>query len=153
MKRKNLITLSIFSLILMLFFSGCANRVQTNGYFVDKYLVEQKILPNHTTEATVIKNLGSPTVMSSFGDRTFYYMGRKYNKKAFLNPVLIDQMIVAISFDDDHRVKEIKHYNDAKEIEYDNTDTPFKGNDMSALEQLLGNIGRFNTPSSRKPGL
>ena len=61
-------------------------------------------------------------------------------------PDILDQKVVAISFDDAGRVKNIRTYGleDAREIEPVARTTPTGGREITVLEQLVGNLGRFS---------
>ena len=53
---------------------------------------------------------------------------------------------MAIEFDEQGTVSRIDRHdlNGAREIDLVDRETPTSGNEMSVLEQFLGNIGRFN---------
>ena len=53
---------------------------------------------------------------------------------------------MAIEFDEQGTVSRIDRHdlNGAREIDLVDRETPTSGNELSVLEQFLGNIGRFN---------
>jgi outer membrane protein assembly factor BamE (lipoprotein component of BamABCDE complex) len=66
---------------------------------------------------------------------------------------VIDQQVVAISFDkQSEKVKDIKRYGlkDGKQVAFVERETPTRGKELTVLEQLFGNFGRFNGDANRK---
>lgn len=155
MKSIKTVMINLMFFFLTTILVSCSKQTYTNGYFYDKAKAEKNISANKTNESEVIKILGTPTAVSNFGDRTFFYIGRKYEKESFLNPNLKEQSLISIAFNQNHIVKNIKYLNAAnsREVVYETAETPFQGNSMSVLEQLFGNIGKFTAPGSKKPGI
>ena len=151
---KTLILLLMSSLLLV----SCSKNLEKNGYsFGDLGDTEQKISaikPGKTNEIEVLKSLGSPSSMSNFGEDTFYYMQRLTERKAFFRPKLVNQRIVTITFDENHVVKAVNHYdiNHSQKLIYDRETTVIKGNEMKVIEQLVRNFGRFNVRNPQKVG-
>ena len=85
--------------------------------------------------------------MSTFEDNTWYYVGQKSEQLAFLKPEVIERKVLVISFDETGLVGETKTYTlaDAREIDPVGRETPTEGRDLTILQQLFGNIGRFPT--------
>lgn len=138
-------------LISVLFFSlgGCIKTLKQVGYTIKSEDVT-KIKPNKTRKAFVKKLLGSPSATSKYGDETWYYISTTYEYKAFLDPKIKEQDIVAVAFNGDHTVSSVKKYNkdDAINVEISQDATPTEGHDDSIIGQLLGNVGRFNSHPS-----
>jgi len=98
--------------------------------------------------------LGSPSTTSTFQQWgvTWYYISKETEAVAFLAPETIDQQVLAISFDKENKVSQIKRYGlkDGKEVAFVGRETPTKGKELTFLEQLFGNFGKFNDSSGRK---
>ncbi len=145
--------------VLTLALAACTGRVDTRGNFADPEAVSQ-ITPGESTRGTVEDLLGSPTTVATFNDQTWYYIGRKTEKFAFFEPEVLEQQVVAIHFDPTGLVEDVKIYGpeDSREVELVERTTPTAGRELTALQQLFGNIGRFNTdsapavPGARVPG-
>jgi outer membrane protein assembly factor BamE (lipoprotein component of BamABCDE complex) len=61
---------------------------------------------------------------------------------------------VKISFSDTDFVDTIALVeNDPVDVPTNNRITPTSGNEVTALQQILGNIGKFNPPEQGNPGL
>jgi outer membrane protein assembly factor BamE (lipoprotein component of BamABCDE complex) len=126
--------------------ASCTGRVDTRGNLADPEVVSQ-ITPGESTRGTVEDLLGSPTTIATFNDQTWYYIGRKTEKFAFFRPEVLEQQVVAIHFDPDGVVDDVKLYGpeDAREVELVDRATPTAGKELSFLQQIFGNLGRFNT--------
>ncbi len=92
--------------------------------------------------------LGSPSTVSTYGHTTWYYINERKETLAFYAAEVADQNVVAIHFDENDRVREIEHYNksQSKPVEFVTKETPTEGHEMTIMEQMLGNFGRFNAP-------
>lgn len=142
---KNIGSLGL--LIAALFtFSGCIKTVQNVGYTFDEKEVES-LEAGTTRKVSVEKRMGSPSAKSTYGDETWYYISTEYESIAFLKPKVKNQSVLAISFDNDETIKEIKRFSkdDIQNIKLSGDYTRTEGHDVGMLGQLLGNVGRFNT--------
>ena len=92
--------------------------------------------------------LGSPSARSSYGDTTWYYITSTEEVRGAFAPKTIDQKVTAITFDDQNLVKDISRYDikDGKPVAIVSRETPSEGHKMTFIEQMLGNVGRFNAP-------
>lgn len=147
---------SLALVALALALASCTGRIDTRGNMADPEVVSQ-ITPGDSTRGTVEDLLGTPTAVATFDDRTWYYIGRKTEKFAFFEPEVLEQQVVAIHFDSSGVVEEVKVYgpDDAREVELVDRTTPTAGKELTALQQIFGNLGRFNSegaPQSAPPG-
>ncbi len=144
MLGRNARTLAVAGLALAI--ASCTGRVDTRGNLADAEAVSQ-ITPGESTRGTVEDLLGSPTTVATFNDRTWYYIGRKTEKVAFFEPEVLEQQVVAVHFDPSGLVEEVKIYgkDDAREFELVERTTSTAGKELTVLQQLFGNLGRFNT--------
>lgn len=137
------LSLSCLSISLM----ACTPTQSTRGNIVEDFRV-QEITPGISTKTNVLKSLGSPTTMSPFDDNVWYYIGQKMEKKGIFDPKVVDEQVIVVAFDADGIVDTMEEIN-AERIDVpkvrDKTKTG--GNDITILEQLLGNVGRFNKPA------
>ena len=74
-------------------------------------------------------------------------MSERTERTAFFEPELLERKIVALVFDDRGVVEDIVTYteNDKQEVELVSRVTPTAGNELSIIQQLFGNVGRFAT--------
>ncbi len=132
---------------LCLALAACSNEITVRGNMPD---VEDVIAiePGITTRSEVARLLGSPSTVSSFRDRTWYYIGQKQTKFAFLDPDILERSVLVVQFDDVGTVEDTTIYTleDGQYVELVSRETPTEGREFSLLQQLLGNIGRFEVP-------
>jgi len=125
--------------------AGCSATVDQRGNLPDKEKLAQ-IQPGATTRDEVVKILGTPSSTGVFDDKSWYYISRKTKQVSFLNPDLLDQQVYVINFDGRGVVASIDHkgLQDGRYIEPAPGATPAPGRELTFIEQVLGNVGRFN---------
>lgn len=133
------------ALAALLVLAGCSNPVDQRGNLPEKEALDQ-IKPGVTDKATVTRLLGSPSSVAAFEPNTWYYVSQKTQEVAFFKPELLDQEVVAIDFDKDGVVRDIRHrgLKDRQQITPNPNATPAPGREFSFLEQLIGNFGKFS---------
>ncbi|MBL8640890.1 MAG: outer membrane protein assembly factor BamE [Alphaproteobacteria bacterium] len=141
---------NVFLILLILSFSilsGCTPMSATRGNLLEDYQVKE-ILPGVDGKDDVIRKIGSPTTVSTFDDNTWYYMGQKTKKKGIMDPKVVSEKIVIISFaPTTGKVLNIQEQKDARQdIPLVQRTTPVSGNDFTFVQQMLGNVGKFNRP-------
>jgi len=143
---------TILFMVVACILSGCFKTIASAGYTFDDTAI-QKIIPGESRQSVVEQFLGSPSTKSDFGTETWYYMARRYSYQAFFKPVLVEQRVVAIEFQNGV-VSAIRKYatSDAKDITFVRKKTPAEGHDVGIAGQLLGNVGRFNSKGHKVPG-
>jgi outer membrane protein assembly factor BamE (lipoprotein component of BamABCDE complex) len=121
-------------------------RVENRGYIETKPIKDS--IQVGTTREEVRRVLGSPSTMSSYPPETWYYISRERETVAFLAPELTEQKVARIEFDAAGRVSKFENFGTdaARDMDYVERKTPTEGRSLGLMEQLLGNLGRFNTP-------
>jgi len=102
-----------------------------------------------------VRLIGSPSAVATFNTNVWYYVSQRQETWALLRPELAEQKVLQITFNDAGRVQDIKQFglNEAKEIDMVSRATPTAGRELTFMEQILGNIGRFSGPrQSGNPG-
>lgn len=131
-------------LVLGIAVMACEPKVVEHG---SSNLAEKagNIFPGQSTEFDVTQQLGTPATKSQFGERTWYYFSSRNEAVAFLKPDVAEQEVLQITFDNGV-VKDVKFYDksQAKDVAISSRKTPTAGQSYGFVEQLLGNIGRFN---------
>jgi outer membrane protein assembly factor BamE (lipoprotein component of BamABCDE complex) len=125
--------------------AACSPTIDNRGYVPDKEALE-RVKPGSQTRADVSELLGTPSSVTPFSDDTWIYIQRKTSTIAFLEPRVLEQNVVVIDFDDAGIVKDVRRYTleDGKLIDPVTRTTPAPGKELSFLEQLIGNVGRFS---------
>jgi outer membrane protein assembly factor BamE (lipoprotein component of BamABCDE complex) len=139
--------------LLALGLAGCVASVDQRGHLPEPEKIAQ-IQPGSTTRDQVAKILGTPSSTGVFNDKSWYYISRKTKRVAFLDPDVLDQQVFVVSFDGRGVVNGVDHKDlkDGREIQPAPGATPAPGRELTFVEQVLGNIGRFNKGSSRGGG-
>lgn len=133
--------------------TSCTPQVANRGHLdVTPKLKELQAGSSHKQD--VIRLLGTPSVQSSFGEETWYYVNAKRESYAFFRPETTDQRVVAIQFDSNDMVKDIQQFDkkDAKDLAVIEKTTPTEGQELGLWEQMLGNFGRFNSTRTGTAG-
>lgn len=132
--------------------AGCASVEQRGNLPAQDKIAE--IHPGSTTKDDVIKILGSPSSVGVFNDKSWYYISRRTGQLAFFDPSVIDQQVYVLNFDDQGVVQAVDHkgLEDGKEITPVARATPAPGRELSFLEQVIGNLGKFNGGGSPSGG-
>jgi outer membrane protein assembly factor BamE (lipoprotein component of BamABCDE complex) len=130
--------------------SACSPIIQQEGNVPDPDQVVQ-INPGVDDKNRVMQLLGSPSAVSTFEDHTWYYISRRTEQMAFLDPTVTEQEVLAINFDPNNIVDNMKIYGlqNGRMVEAVQRVTPTHGNDLTIVQQLLGNLGRFNSSSKK----
>jgi len=124
---------------------GCSPTVDQRGNLPEPDKVAE-IRPGTTTKDQVAKMLGSPSSTGVFDGKSWYYISRRTEQVAFLTPDVVDQQVFIVNFDDRGVVTAVDHkgIKDARTISPAPGATPSPGRELTFLEQLLGNVGRFS---------
>jgi len=140
-----------FQLITLVFLAACSPKVENHGY-MKQGEIKDALVVGQTTKDEVLTALGSPSAQSSFGEEAWYYISSRREATAFFKPKVTEQDIIRIAFDAGGVVSKVENYNkdNAKEFDTVKRTTPTEGHSMGIMEQLLGNLGRFNKPPGAK---
>jgi outer membrane protein assembly factor BamE (lipoprotein component of BamABCDE complex) len=140
MNKRRFLVLSSCAAML----SACAPMIDAHGNLPDPDAVLQ-VQPGIDDRSQVAKLLGSPSTVATFNDKTWYYISKKTSRVAFWDPTILDQEVLMVKFDDTGIVSDMKVYGleDAHVVTPDPNITPTSGRELTILQQLLGNLGRF----------
>ncbi len=127
--------------------ASCSPMVETRGHALEEMDFSQ-IIVGQAGQDDVRALLGSPSATSQFGTETWYYISERKETMAFLASEVADQKVVAVEFDGDKLVSNIEEYTKeaGKPVQFVSKETPTEGKELNAIEQMMGNFGRFNTP-------
>jgi len=127
---------------------ACSPNISTHGHRLDAAALA-RVEPGNSSQNDVIQLLGSPSALATFDDRTWYYISQRTERHSFYFETVVSQDVVAIVFDDQGTVSAINRngLDSALDIDPIDRETPTAGNELTVLEQFLGNIGRFNPPA------
>ena len=131
--------------------TGCAGETDTHGVLPDKTQISE-IKPGVSSRADVTRLLGSPSTIAAFDKETWYYIGARTEQVAFFRPDVLEHKVLVVRFDKSGLVEEVRDVDATKapEIQFVDRVTPTRGREMTILQQLIGNVGRFNEKSVEK---
>ncbi len=140
--------LSLSALVLVIGLAGCGflqPKEQIRGNKVDADQMKE-LTPGTSTRADVTALLGSPTLHASFDDNTWLYVSEVTRPRIGGTQAVEQQNVVVVTFDNKGILSAIKTKNqdDSLPVTVVERTTPSPGSEASFLQQLLGNIGRFN---------
>ncbi len=146
MRRTNLRLTALAAGTAMLLLAACSSEVVVRGNLPDPDAMAT-VQVGSSSRQQVAEALGSPSTVSSFQDRTWYYIGQKQTQLAFMDPEVLERSIFVVSFDDAGIVKDTAHYTlkDGVIIDPVSRKTPTEGRELTVLQQLFGNLGKFPT--------
>ena len=106
----------------------------------------QDIVPGTSTRADVMSALGSPTAKASFDDNTWIYISEVTQPRVGRVQGVTAQNVVELSFDDQGVLQTVKKLGqkDSQPVAMVARATPSPGSEATFMQQLLGNVGRFN---------
>ncbi len=135
---------SLLAGILAFGLGACAQDIQVRGNIPDVDVVS-KINPGIHSRIDIQSLLGSPSTISTFQDSKWYYIGQKSTQFAFFEQKVFERTVLVVSFDAAGLVETTQTYalEDGQTIDPVDRVTPTEGRQMSILQQLLGNIGKY----------
>lgn len=143
---RGLVRAGLVGLALAATLAACSPRVDNRGMRFDPDVVAE-VRPGMSTRDDVLYILGTPSTISSFQGPVWYYIGQRTEKMAFFDPEVTERQVVEVLFDETDRVSQVNLFGleDGQEVELVERETPTEGQDITIVQQLLGNLGRFNT--------
>lgn len=139
-------TLSI-GFVSTLLISACTPTTASRGNMVEDFRLAE-VQPGVSTRTNVLKSLGSPTTQAPFDDNIWYYIGQTTEKRGIFDPEVVEERIIVVAFNDEGIVEQLEEIDaDRLAVPIEDRKTRTGGNEVGIVEQLLGNLGRFNRPA------
>ena len=129
--------------------AGCAPQVVQHGHTLDPEALA-RISPGVTSREEVARLMGTPSALATFEDGRWYYVTQRRENRSFFQSNITEQEVVTISFDDRGIVSDVRRHgmDQALAVQPDPDSTRTLGNELTIMEQLVGNIGRFGDPAA-----
>jgi len=142
-----------FSAVVMagvLALSGCVgggrmfepiSETTQHGYVIPDQALEQ--VPPGSSQDQVLIALGTPSTTANYGGDGYYYIGQTRKRSAaFMRSKVVDQRVLAVYFDKNHKVERVANYGkkDGKVFDFVSRTTPTGGKDESFLQQVLSGV-------------
>lgn len=144
-KRTTRLSLLMLAGLAVAFVAACSPRIATRGNSPEPEVLEQIVI-GQSTKGDVTDLLGSPSSVAAFDENVWLYISRRTETIAFLAPDVVEQKVILVSFDAANRVDILSEYDleDGKPVIPTDRITPTAGKEITILQQLFGNLGRFS---------
>ena len=131
--------------IVLLFCAACSWLPVNDIGHVPSIEERTAIQAGKTTKEDVRRNIGSPATISLFEKESWIYIASKEQTRGFLSPKEIERQVFVITFNARDVVESTRFYtlDEGNELTPDSATTKTYGKDLSSMEELLGNFGRF----------
>jgi outer membrane protein assembly factor BamE (lipoprotein component of BamABCDE complex) len=125
-------------------------QAQRGQLVTDEQLSQLKLGTTAKPEVTAL--LGTPTTVDSFDDKQWYYIGEDTKQIGIHPPIPTVRRVVALRFDDSGTLvdEKILGKSDAQQITMAPGETPVVATNRTIVQQLIGNVGRFNNNDDSK---
>ena len=138
------------SLMLCIVLAGCYPTIDHRGFNPEQIQLE-KIQVNISTKETVQDTLGSPSTTSLFPVEgknwsNWYYVYRKTETTSFLEPKVVDQLVIKITLDEKDIVRNIDTQKGVKgeKIKATKERTQTTGYESSVMKDIFGNFNKYS---------
>ena len=118
--------------------AGCTPVISNRGY-IENQDAEAGVAAGVDTKTTIEQKLGDPSVQAAFGTDAWYYISQRERQVAFFDASIESRHILAVYFDKEGKVSEMKHYSleDGNVVAFETRTTPTRGREMTFLQQLF----------------
>lgn len=153
MSQKPISLLSVAILGACITLTGCITEEEKRGYAIE-FAKLDALKPGVSTSDDVLATLGSPSTRSNFGAEKWYYINTTLETAALSKPEMVGQDTLVVTFNEGGTLQSIDRTSgeDSRNIAFAEDKTRTEGNSFTVMEQLLGNLGRFNNPQGTKAG-
>lgn len=131
--------------------NACSPTVADRGNMLNDNQLKQ-ITAGTSTRSDVLRSFGSPTTQAAFDENTWYYIGQETEKRGILDPEITKERVVVVQFADDGTVNMVREMPKGSGIDVpiERAKTKTRGNEFTFMQQLLGNVGKFNKDTDLK---
>lgn len=127
--------------------AGCSPTLNNHGNIPEAELIQSIRIGNSNREQ-VSAMLGNPSAIATFDKEAWYYVGTRTSQIAFWEPEILERKVLVVRFDKQGIVQQVERLDkqDGRDVQIVDRKTPTRGKELTILEQLLGNIGKFSGP-------
>ena len=149
MKRIGVCFLTMFVAFSAL--QGCVSVRSSHGYILERGESDLDANVGLDTKESVLAKYGEPSMIGTFDPDAWYYLAAIDQSRAFFRPRTQAREVVAIKFDGEGVVEDVKKYDleDGLDIKMVSRVTRTRGKELSFWEQLLGNVGQLPTTAQQ----
>lgn len=139
---KQFLLISGFSCLMMSV--ACSPTINKRGNLLESYQIDE-IKVGETTRSEVLRNLGSPTAKGTFDTNIWYYIGQKTEKTGIFDPEIVEEKVYVAQFNDAGILEHFEPVEGGRvKIPYSRQKTITGGTETTIMQDLLGNLGKFN---------
>lgn len=151
MKNLTSIRLTLFAATAALVVTACEPVIELRGNLPPPDQIAL-VKVGASSRDDVQAFLGTPSNISPFGDETWHYISSVFERQAFFEPVIKERKVISVIFDRNGVVRALdtKALADGKDVTPIDRETPSAGKEMTILQQLMGNVGKFSKDSKDK---
>ncbi|MBC8268239.1 MAG: outer membrane protein assembly factor BamE [Rhodospirillaceae bacterium] len=135
----------LFTFGLLVLLGACTPKIDVRGNLPDPERLSE-IVPGEQSRAEIEEILGTPSSVAVFDQETWLYVSQRTETVAFFEPEVKERKVIILKFDKDGIVSTIETLSaeNGKNIQPVDRTTPTAGNEFTLIDQLFGNLGRFN---------
>jgi outer membrane protein assembly factor BamE (lipoprotein component of BamABCDE complex) len=137
---------NVISLFVAIVLSACT-PITTHHGFNNIVSMRSFVKSNTVLKNELQSRFGPASFVDTEGDMTsLYYIAFTKERFAFFKPEVTDRQIIVLHFKND-AYQDYAEYSlkDGKNIDIVSDKTPTYGKEMSVIQQILSNVGRFNS--------
>lgn len=149
---KTTLKTGVAVLALSALLAACSPIISQRGYVPNEDLLAD-IRVGIDNKDSILTTFGSPSTVSTVSGGSWYYISSIHEQAAFFAEEAVDREIVAVYFDDNNNVERLGYYGleDGKIINFIDRETPTRGKELTFIQQMFGNLGRFGTGTRADP--
>ncbi|WP_137389385.1 outer membrane protein assembly factor BamE [Rhodoligotrophos defluvii] len=129
--------------------AACSPVVDHRGYLPHGDDIK-KVQPGMSkTEVQALLGSPSTTATVNFHGDSYYYISDTVEQAAFFKPTVVERQIFAVRFNQNDQVESFALYGleDGRVIDFSTRQTPTRGKELTILQQLFSNVGKFSPDS------
>ncbi len=145
--RSPLTGVALYAIVAIFGVTACEEQVNVRGNVPHPADIA-KIKKGFHKKSDIENLLGTPSAVATFKKETWYYIGGRVKTLSFFRPEFLDRKVVIVKFSGAGVVETVEA-RDAptdNDIELVERETPTKGRELTIIQQLIGNVGRFSIP-------
>lgn len=139
------ISLSFIAILMtVLLLETSCTRDQKHGYMFDMS-DSHLLVVGATDKRQVARNMGSPTLISDFGDNeSWIYYSEKSEELMFFMPEIVERDLMVVSFDGNDVVKKIDRIglNDEEKVRFSSKSTKIPEHEVGIFKSIFSNVGQ-----------
>jgi outer membrane protein assembly factor BamE (lipoprotein component of BamABCDE complex) len=138
---------------------ACSPHINKQGNEIEPQVLSQ-VKPGVQTKDQVQSLIGSPSSVAAFDPNIWYYISKRSEQWAFLDPMVLEEEVVQVQFDDQGVVKSVRKYgeDDAQNVAMVSRTTPSRGRSITVLDEVYNTLmnqfsggSAMNAMASRDP--